>query len=365
MWCRDAAYILRDWFLSGRFADVMQELLYIWSHQVSSGGEKVIYGRGSPEMKYTPRVALPEAHKGFEGALPTTIFHGFSEVYGSSPDIDSTALMVWTSAWVFDSCLRSGMTFMQHDPSSAPAGGGSPDLAISSALSDPAVTMDFVLPRLLAAIDHLAGRDVDGDGLLEQKHNEDWMDTVLRSGKIVYSQACWVLALGSTASLLSQLGRDAEASRIRAMAERAMAAVEQKLWSEEDGAYIDLWDEPHVGGPRRMLTQDVALYLVAVAENAALSIANATADPAGSQPGSRPASARAASTLDVLSKRIWKNGWPLVTEAELKRTGPWVLHPNQYHNHTLWPRVAGIEMLARGRLGRIDECHAIISMLSS
>lgn len=98
VWCRDAAYILRDWFLTGRFADVMQELLYIWSHQINSGSEKVIYGRGSPEMKYMSRVARPDAHKRFEGALPTTIFHGFSEVYGMNPDIDSTALMVSTTA---------------------------------------------------------------------------------------------------------------------------------------------------------------------------------------------------------------------------------------------------------------------------
>lgn len=367
VWCRDAAYILRDWFLTGRFADVMQELLYIWSHQINSGSEKVIYGRGSPEMKYMSRVARPDAHKRFEGALPTTIFHGFSEVYGMNPDIDSTALMVSTTAWVFDTWLKSGMAFVQPEHLHGEAAAGmSQELSISSVVLDPAVAMDFVIPRLLLAIDHLAGRDADGDGLLEQGHNEDWMDTVLRSGKIVYSQACWIMALHSTASLLSELGMGGEVERLRGMAEKATRAVEQKLWSEEDGTYVDWWDEPHVGGPRRTLTQDVALYVVATTEDAATGTRDDGNSSSGSGTQGRTAdtvASRAARTLDALSKRIWKSGWPLVTEAELKKTGPWVLHPNQYHNHTLWPWITGIEMLARGRLDRTGECRALLSML--
>lgn len=97
IWCRDASYILRDWFLSGRFQDVMQELLYIWSHQIRLGGEKIIHGRRSPEMNYLSQVASRRTQKKFEGALPTTIFYGFSEIYGRNPDIDSTALMVSTT----------------------------------------------------------------------------------------------------------------------------------------------------------------------------------------------------------------------------------------------------------------------------
>jgi hypothetical protein len=41
----------------------------------------------------------PMSCKEFEGALPTTIYQaGFSEVYGQSPDIDSTALMLSTTS---------------------------------------------------------------------------------------------------------------------------------------------------------------------------------------------------------------------------------------------------------------------------
>jgi len=72
---------------------------------------------------------------------------------------------------------------------------------------DPTKVAEYVVPRMLKAVEYLFSRDVDNDGLLEQSHNEDWMDTVLRAGKIVYSQACWILALNNLSSLLSQLGR--------------------------------------------------------------------------------------------------------------------------------------------------------------
>ncbi len=339
VWCRDASYILKDWFLAGRFEHVMQEILYIWSHQINAGGERIIYGRGSPEANYLSQVARPEAQKKFEGALPTTIFHGFSEVYGRDPDIDSTALMVSTTAWVFESCLKAGLAF----PSSFQSASESQELAVSSVVSNPETAIEFVVPKMLRAVDFLAGRDADGDGLLEQGHNEDWMDTVLRKGKIVYSQACWILALENLSSLTSELGMGGESGRLAAMAGRARDAVEQRLWSEQDGTYVDLHDE----SPHMALTQDVVLYLIAATEN------------------NRAATGRAKSTLDTVRSRIWKDRWPLVTEAALKKTGPWVLHPNQYHNHTFWPWITGIEMLARSRHGRIDECQALFSMLAS
>lgn len=371
VWCRDASYILKDWFQSGRFEDVMHELLFVWSHQIAAEGEKVIYGRGSPETQYVSQVAGPEVHAKFQGALPSTIFHGFSEVYGKDPDIDSTALMISTTAWILDAYLKSGMA---TPLSSLPAHGGSAtsggELKMSSVVSEPSVVIEYIVPRMLKAMDYLASRDADGDGLLEQGYNEDWMDTVLRSGKIVYSQACWILALGNLSSLLAELGREDEAKKAMSMAHRTIDAAEDLLWSEKDGAYLDLQQD----GKGRALTQDIALYLVAATENAVILDGGGRRPPKKGEPvqksnvarpGFFDGDSRANRTLDVLKARIWKDRWPLVTEAALERTGPWVLDPNQYHNHTFWPWTTGIEMLARSRLGRIDECHTLLSMLSS
>jgi glycogen debranching enzyme len=357
VWCRDASYILKDWFLSGRMQDVMQELLFIWSHQITPAGEKLVYGRGSPEMKYLSQVAKAELQKKFVGALPTTIFHGFSEVYGRDPDIDSTALMISTTSWILDAYLKAGLISSSDDQTL--------DRQISSVVSDPSAVANFVVPRMLKAVDYLASRDIDGDSLLEQGHNEDWMDTVLRAGKIVYSQACWVLALSNLSSLLSEL-KNKDAQRMMSLANKAITAVERHLWSEEDGAYIDIQKTHHIGGPYRTLTQDVSLYVIAVTENTMDDIMGVQLKNGGST-GRRVKpdyTRRVARTLDAIKSRVWKGNWPLVTEIELKTTGPWILHPNQYHNHTFWPWTTGIEMQARSRLHQFGECDLLMSTLS-
>ena len=85
----------------------MQHIYQIWSHQIEPNREKLVYGRGSPEMKLLSEVAKEDKQKEFEGALPTTIYQaGFSEVYGQNPDIDSTALMVSTTSWILARCLK-------------------------------------------------------------------------------------------------------------------------------------------------------------------------------------------------------------------------------------------------------------------
>ena len=66
-----------------------------------------------------------------------------------------------------------------------------------------------------------------------------------------------------------------------------------------------------------------------------------------------------------MKKRLWKDGWPLVTEVELKKTGPWVLKLHQYHNETIWPWTTALEMLARSKFNQFDDCSALLSKLSS
>ena len=127
--------------------------------------------------------------------------------------------------------------------------------------------IDFVIPRMIKAINYLQSRDIDNDGILEQNHNEDWMDTGLRAGKIVYSQACFILALNNLSYLLSEVGQEDESKRMMKLHDKTITSVEKILWSEEDGSYIDILKSHHIGGPYRVLTQDVTLYLVAISEN--------------------------------------------------------------------------------------------------
>jgi glycogen debranching enzyme len=380
-WCRDASYILRDWFLSGNIDGVCQQIYQIWSHQISQDKEKLVYGRGSPEMKFLSEVASVGKQKEFEGALPTTIYQaGFSEIYGQNPDIDSTALMVSTSSWILTRSLLKDEQEHSSENSSFPppptiASEHSSDyvsaLLSKIGITNPSEVIKLVVPRMIRAIEYLNSRDIDNDGLLEQNHNEDWMDTILRAGKIVYDQACWILALNNLSTLLSKLGRDKEADRLVQLADKTIHAVDQKLWSEEDGCYIDIQESHHIGGPYRTLTQDVSFYLVAITENTVndnFRIHDQHKKKQQQEPKKtihQNLQRRAISSLDAIRNRVWKDKWPLVTEAELKSTGPWLLKPYQYHNQTFWPWTTGIEMLARSRFNRIEECDILLSKLAS
>jgi hypothetical protein len=195
-------------------------------------------------------------------------------------------------------------------------------LLLKLGITDPTKANDFLVPRMLLAVDYLASRDIENDGLLEQNHNEDWMDTALRAGKIVYSQACWILALKNLSSLLVTRGKQNESYRIRRMAEKAIEAVEEILWSEKDGTYIDIQETHHIGGPYRTLTQDVSLYLVAISENSAsVNLTNNREQTFPREKTGHRNLQRAKRTLDALRNRVWKEKWPLVTEVVLKKHG--------------------------------------------
>ncbi len=371
IWCRDASYILKDWSLSGNMTAALQQLYLIWSHQIEPVREKIVYGRGSPERKFLSEEAKEDKQKEFAGALPTTIYQaGFSEIYGQNPDIDSTALMISTTAWILDKSLKRSSLSSEPSNISTTASEHSADyvsgLLLKLGITDPTKAIDFVVPRMLKAIDYLAKQDLDNDGLLEQNHNEDWMDTVLRAGKIVYSQACWILALKNLSILLSDIGRKDESDRTSKMAIRAIQAVEHKLWSEEDGAYIDIQESHHIGGPYRTLTQDVSLYLVAISDNpSSENLTNNREQLLPIEKNGDQNPHRAHRTLDALKNRVWKEKWPLITEAELKSTGPWLLKPHQYHNLTFWPWTTGTEMLARSRYDKVDDCNTLLSTLTT
>jgi hypothetical protein len=155
------------------------------------------------------------------------------------------------------------------------------------------------------------------------------------------------------------------------LADKTIHAVDQRLWSEEDGCYIDIQESHHIGGPYRTLTQDTSFYLVAITENTVndnFRIHDQKKKKQQQEPKKtihQNLQSRAISSLDAIRSRVWKDKWPLVTEAELKSTGPWLLKPYQYHNQTFWPWTTGIEMLARSRFNRIGECDILLSKLAS
>jgi hypothetical protein len=369
IWARDASYILKDWFLSGNIQGVLQQIYFMWSHQIEANkDQKLVYGRGSPEMNFSSEVANEEKLKEFEGALPTTIYQpGFSEVYGQNPDIDSTALMLSTTSWILARTLlkEEQQPHLQQLPLLAEHSSDYVSVLLSKVgITDPYKVTDFVIPKMLKAVCYLISRDEDKDGLLEQNHNEDWMDTILRSGKIVYSQASWLLALIDFTALLVKVGRERDAKKLMVLTMDTIQAVEQKLWSDNDSSYVDV-QKSHEWSSR-MLTQDVSLYLVAITQNMITNWQNRKEGEIQELKSvQRDLYVRAISTLNAIRSRLWNDNWPLVTEVELKDSGPWILKPYEYHNRTFWPWISGIEMLARSRFNQIEECNILLSKIVS
>ena len=378
IWCRDTSYILRDWFMCGNIDGTLQQIFQIWSHQIIPNREKIVFGRGSPDMNFLAEVAEEETERRFAGALPTTFYQaGFSEVYGRNPDIDSTALMISTTSWILTASL-----IQQEKNLSSPEGPKQETVAtehsssyVSTLLSklgitQPSKVAEYVIPRMLKSVEYLQKRDIDNDDLLEQGHNEDWMDTALRSGKIVYSQACWILALNNLSMLLAKIERESDAKRVSRLAHRAIRGVERTLLSEENNCYLDMHQT--TSDKDRILTEDISLYLIAVTDNTprdSLKVYNIDHSlNAGSMHLNKlndGINERALRTLEAIKTRAWKKKWPLITERELVATGPWVLKPYEYHNHTFWPWITGLEILARSRFEKPEDCEYLLSKLAS
>ena len=295
--------------------------------------------------------------KNFYGALPTTIFDNFSEIYALNPDIDSTALMIYVSTWILTTILKDTMESKK----------------VSAGVTE---LTEYLIPFLFRGIDFLKSRDEDNDGLLEQDHNEDWMDTVLRHGKVVYSQACWLMALTSFANLLSVRDKEDEAQRLQYMASQLVDSIENNLWSEEARCYVDLKSDKLQGDDSPgILYQDIVFYAFAMTEmlpNIVHNISNFGQPDLDQKHKNRSLvddrkalkiKERLILALGSLKNRTWIQDIPLVTERPLLKTGPWILQSNEYHNYTHWPWITAVELLTRFRFGQTDECNILLSKL--
>lgn len=359
VWCRDAAYILKDQYMSGHHSAVLQQIKQIWDKQIGNGSERLIYGRGSPKTNFTPMNAGSDLSINFDGALPTTIFENFSEIYALNPDIDSTALMIYVSTWILTNMINDSINKGKK---------------VSTTANE---LIEYLVPFLFRGIDYLASRDKDNDGLLEQDYNEDWMDTVLREGKVVYSQACWLMALTSFSNLLFVLEKENEAQKLRQMASRLVDSIEKMMWSEKNRCYVDINSDISVeDDPPGILYQDMVFYVFAMTELLPHIVPNISKIskfdmyPKNEKNESLINSGRAMEikkrlllALRSLKDRTWLGDIPLVTEKPLLKTGPWILQSNEYHNYTHWPWITAVELLTRFRFGQTEECNILLSNL--
>lgn len=311
VWCRDASYILNELLQMGRIDFVGTWLEWIWNHRLGAA-TRTVYGRGSPETGYRLRRADEEYVKKFGGSLPSSIQYSYCEVFAKSPDIDSTALMISSTCKFL--CL----------------------------LDDNSGFTERLLPRIRDAIIALEKRDADGDSLLEQGPNEDWMDNMLRSGKVVYSQAAWAIALRDWQVLLTKVKNHKEADTFLEKYDNVVKQVNVKLWhnssyyaDEKDHAVDEKVDQQNVEPV--CMTQDVSLFLLL--------------DNLDEK--------RVLSTLDTIRTKLWKESG-VACAVPSARTGPHKLRPYHYQNGGFWPWITSIEILARLKLGHLQESKILL-----
>ncbi len=304
VWCRDASYILNELLLMGKEQSVARWIEWIWQHQLKPS-LRVVHGRGSPDNGFRMSVVNEEFFKRFSGSLPTSIQHNYCEVYAKSPDIDSTALMISATCKLLLSINNREFA-------------------------------DRLIPHLRDAIGYLESRDSDGDGLVEQGPNEDWMDSMLRSGKTVYSQAVWAAALRDWCELSRKMKMYSEADMVEEKLRIVVSQVNAKLW-RNDGYYADVLEPNGFDEGRPTITQDVSLFLLL--------------QDAGNY--------RVTRTLDAIKKHLWKELGVACTLPSSK-TGPCRLKPYDYQNGAFWPWTTSLEILARIRNGRLEESSDLL-----
>lgn len=313
VWCRDASYIINELSNMEKHSLVAQKLEWIWRHQIRENADvKFVHGRGTPEMNYSMQYLRGDSStinflKSANGALPTSIQNGYCEVYGQNPDIDSTGLMVSVTC---KCCLQ--------------------DEQLSNRL----------IPRIRNAVSYLESRDLDGDLLLEQGPNEDWMDRMLRSGKLVYNQGIWITTLLRWARLLRRSGFANEADDADQKAALVANSVENILWNSQKECYLDQSESQQ----QTRITQDMCFFLLAMKEG-------------------NYSKERVEKSLSTVEKVLWKQYGASCQEPPSRVTAPPILAPYKYQNGGVWPWITSAEILARLSYSQVQEPKLLLQRI--
>ncbi|HZU12347.1 MAG TPA: amylo-alpha-1,6-glucosidase [Chloroflexota bacterium] len=248
------------------------------------------------------------------GAFPTSVYihtpefpAGTREIYTNRADPDSCG---WLIIALQDHCVHSGDDTLVHE----------------------------LAPAVSAAIAYLRSRDDDGDHLLEQGANEDWADTLLRRGKVAYTQAVWYHALEAASKIFATVGDEEQSEACRREQEDVRLAANRILMTPE-GYYANYVETTHVSLRRSL---DTAL-LVAF------------------QMCGREEGRRAMTILDSLDGPF---GTAVIEPGYFPdQIGPSKTAPGQYHNEGIWPWITAYQALGWARIGERQRARDVILSL--
>ncbi len=192
-------------------------------------------------------------------------------------------------------------------------------------------------PTIERTIAYLQGRDLDGDGWIEQGPNQDWADVMKRSGAVTYCQALYFALLRETAEMGKRLGSD-RAKDFARQALKLQRAFDKKFWDREYGFYVDAIDEQ--GNPVRRITQDACLAFVF---------------------GLAQDQKKIKSHLQQLKQRCWTE-WG-ATNREPQKNGGKAGPPGFYLNGGVWLWTTAFEAYCHFRFGNPADGIAIINRI--
>ncbi|PIU68163.1 MAG: hypothetical protein COS84_01555 [Armatimonadetes bacterium CG07_land_8_20_14_0_80_40_9] len=307
IWARDAMHIVRGLSAIKEYKkakEIVEEVSNYQLGEKTRKNYKIVRGRGSKNLGYKPREADAEFRSINDGAIPTTIYpNNRIEIYAENPDIDSTAL------WIIAACecaLRTN------------------DLDFSRRNHN----------KISKALTWLSSRDIDRDFLLEQGENEEQADCLRRRGKVVFSQALWFSAVDKVLKLEEFLNQKGRALELKDLKEKIRGAINEKLWLEAEGYYVDYID----GKPDYKLNQDTSFLITfGIAPND-----------------------RAKTMLNKMEEVLWNEYGAVNVLPPYEETGPLKLKPGMYLNSAVWPWICGYEISARFAVRDFEKANELL-----
>jgi len=110
------------------------------------------------------------------------------------------------------------------------------------ALLDERVDERTIWEKVLACVDYLRGRDTNRDYLFEKRPDQpDWAYDMRRDDWVTYDLALHYQALKCTAQIALLRDEEETARDLATWAAGAQRAINERLWNEAKGYYVDYW----------------------------------------------------------------------------------------------------------------------------
>lgn len=196
-------------------------------------------------------------------------------------------------------------------------------------------------PLAQKAVDWLSGFDQDGDGLLETGYLSDWMDSILKRGKILNINIIYAKAVHNLAKICGKLGQSDQSRTCRAKAREICAKIRSVFWN---GQYFYDWlDKNKHGG--------------FAADGNVLAILFKIATPEQTQ-----------AIFNYIQANQLDQGHPLVSVwPPYRRTQTlityWIAGIADYHSSLIWPWLGAINALNKFRHKKQKEAIADLALI--